>query len=332
MKSVAIECVCAVAFLFASSATMEATDAVPSIEQLIASVPNLSTDNEQLSSFRFTFETLLIGETKSVTHFFWCKPDVYGMAVTIGQEKTPVVFLAQKRGIIFDAVSCTGIVDSDLYPQCRIQATDTDLNMQMFGFGSKAEVAIDLPSLLRDPRNAAQMDRDEAGNWRVTTPSPSGKSRFVTVFENIPGYPIRSLELRSMRSMKDDPSPFVIRNISINDLSHRDWPDFPDVENFPKGLKVVDFLTGAVGTPKSVYNVVSSRAAALVVQWAFRDPTMRNKLPLADVDWEKVLKANNEMGPLLREKLKLSDIEQPPIKASPGPVANKNRHTRRVDY
>ena len=269
----------------------------PTIESLVAGVPILSPDTELLDRFRFTLETPLPFEVPIVATLAWKRPDEYGMIAEAGKDQAPFWFLSQNKSMMFDVTTGSAILGEAAGPQFIVQVRDDKFTIK-YSLTSqlKTEVNVDLPSLLGGAIENGKLDLTEHGHWRVTTVSPSGKSRVIAEFMKSKPFSIRHLETRSV---VDGTVAFAIRDITINATADIAWPAFPPAGSFPESLKLIKRRDHEVKSVDDGFDVVTHGIRTLLAQGALRNPKWRTTPYLQDVDWTATVNTNAVFGPKL---------------------------------
>jgi hypothetical protein len=279
----------------------------PTIETLIASVPVLSPKSDGLTSFQLESEIMTWFEVPFIVKLVWCRPDRFGMVVTAGVDRTPFWFLSEKQSMDFDITSGTVILFKDVGPQFVVRADDERMKLNLsITSEAKTEVTIDLPSFLNHAMQNGTVTQESGGDWRLTLPSNSGKSVVMAVFKNCRGYPIRSLEIRSIA---DDSLLFAVRDICVNAKTTPAWPDFPVADSFPKGLRVVRLADLKTESHADGLGVVARGLRTVAAHGALRNPKWRSTPFVSNVDWANAQKTNDEIGPPLRILLNVEPAE-----------------------
>ncbi len=277
-----------------------------SFETLVDSLPILSTSDDCLNSFQFTFETLFPFGVPVVVDFVWARPDDFGMLIAAGEERAPLVFLAGKKSLTFDVTTRTALLVDDHWPRFVVGVDENNWKFEYSVLSQKeSEVAVDLPAFLRGVEGR-KVEQVESGRWRLTGVSKSGKSKVIALFENSEGVSIRSLEIRGV---EDDVRAMSIRNIAINPKETPVWPAFPAKDAFPEGLKVVRFADLNLDFPSENGKLVAFWLRAYISQGGLWNSKWRASPFLGDVDWDEAKKANAELGPALRALLKAPTAE-----------------------
>ena len=308
MPSIKWPSIVATVFLITAFTSPRLRGTEPTIESLVADVPILSPDTESLDRFRFTLETPLPFEVPIVATLTWKRPDVYGMIAEVGKDQAPFWFLSQNKSMMFDVTNACAILDEDAGPQFIVQVRDDKFTIKYsLTSRDKTEVQVDLPSLLRGAIENRKLDSIENGHWRVTTVSPSGKSKVIAEFMKSEPFSIRHLE---MRSVEDGTLAFAIRDITINEAADTAWPAFPPTESFPESLKLIKLEDHEVKSVDDGFDVVTHGIRTLMAQGALRNPKWRTTPFLHGVDWTATLNTNAVFGPKLHALFRDTANEQ----------------------
>lgn len=301
MRSVALRIFAGVGLWLSCIFPTQAAAEEVTIAKLLSGAPVLSPENERLHSFRFTYTTRLPFDVPLTSRCAWARPDTYGFLLTAGEEETPVLFLAEKKTLLFDAGARSLLLGDDSGPRFVLAATATGINIQTgLAAQSQAEVKIDFPSLLAGSVERGKLLKTADGNWQLTTLSESGNSQVVALFAGTAGHPLLSLEVNSA---KENRQLFAVREISINQPADARWQPFPADEAFPAGLTLTHLADLKINAAADGVNQVTQHLRAISVQCGLRKPDQRGMPLLGDIDWDAVARANKDLGPPLHKLL-----------------------------
>ncbi len=271
------------------------------VEGLLAKVPILSPDNEALTSFQFTAEMPTPFGFPAPMNVGWTRPDDFGMILVDPASCTPVVFIAEKRLLLYDTASATVWLADDAVPNFVLGVDDNKFVIN-YGFASnkKANVTIDLPSLFRDSQEPKLAKLDNR-IWQMTLVSKSGNTKVLANFNAAQTWPLVDMEIRFA---KDDSLLLAVKDISINGPVTERLRKFPSANHFPAELKVQRMAVEEVKGYADGLQVVIRLMRAVGGQAAIRNATVRDFPFFSNVDWDQAALADAKIAPALRSLLK----------------------------
>lgn len=272
------------------------------VDGLLQKVPVLSPTNQALQSFHFTAELPTPFGFPALFEVGWTRPDDFGF-VLVDQTRTPVLFIAQKQLLLYDASKGTITWDDDAWPNVVLQADDGRWNAK-YGFAGKDEVRfiVDLPSLIRGAHASPKLKKLNATTWEVSLLSESGKLETAALFEPSEEWPLRKMVIRNV---EDGTSIVSISEISINQPIPKQLMTFPAVERISKEITTRRFSDREVETDGDGVAVVIQMMRALAAPAAIRDDKLQNIPFWKDVNWAEAARRHRRIGPMLAELLQL---------------------------
>ena len=282
-----------------------AADEPPPLKILADAVPSLSNSNGKTTRLRFTLE-LSYEFVRFTSKCFWRAPNDFRMIVTTGKKSTPVVFLANRKMMIFDVATKQLLIVNEARSRITVKATDANVRIDHEVEQSKndSEVKLDLRSFLNNVSlESARIEKNRSGGWRLTAPSTSGEESLQATFDGNAPHRMRSVELRT--TGKESQLFFSLRDISVDEEINERWPAFPKVDSIPKGIKVVH----ASEIKGNTFNRVSEFSRlffrTISAQAAIETPKLRELPILRDVDWQEAASQSDKYGPELKSLLRI---------------------------
>lgn len=270
----------------------------PNAEQLIKRIPVLSTDNQSLRSFSFIGEFVTPFGVPAVFEACWVREDGFGFAL-VDQFGFPVLFIAQKQMMLYDASDGLITLDEDCNPNVIMQVKERRA-VAVCGVQSlnKAAFVVDIPSFIRDPSEVTRTFRQLPNNlWELRDLNSNG-SELLLLFDTSEQWPLKRMEV-----LRDGKPMLIIRDIVINKPMPHYLTKFPSVDQFPADLTTdrladrdEDFFANAISLPQ---RFVRSLAAPS----AIREPKLRSFPFSNDVNWEEVERRHKVIGPKLSSLL-----------------------------
>ncbi len=294
------------ALLFCFAAESEAQppaaqtpEAQPTIEQLIAGVPVMSSQNPQMKRMRMTLHFPFGEDAYPVKATVdWVRGQSGGMLITASRSETPVAFVAQNQSVLFDAVDRKLVFDSEANPGLTFKVVGDAIKTTFQTKVKKDHTAIDvdLPSVIRGGRPAKQLQQTQQGHWKVSIVSDTGNTESIMIFDGLPPFHIRDFVVVNRKSGN---AIWKLSEISINDQQLAPWPTFPQEAVFPEGLEVVR-EHGSIGNAQQATKVTIDLMSSVWAQVALDNKDLREKDLLSEIDWEALRSTNETFGPSLR--------------------------------
>ena len=274
------------------------------VDALLAKVPVLSPENEDLKSFQFTVE---ISEDFGVPlrlDVAWTKTGSAGVTWIEPRSRVPIAFIAEGQGMYFDVATGTIHVAHNVKPGFVLRAKSEAFE---FGVGAKYGVkdredgpdfVLDFPSFLPAAGTDSTIRKRNAAVWEVSNLSPSGESRIVWGFQPSKQWPLCDIVIRSK---KNESVILAVRDVSINEPVDKRLQTFPRQTCFPQELRVeklpeVDSIGGAFDMTVTVVEVSIALAA-------IHDKELRKSPLLGEIDWQAAARNERKLGPILRDLL-----------------------------
>lgn len=274
------------------------------IEQLLKKVPILSPDNKDLNSFQFRVEMPTELGVPFPLDVGWTRPDEFGAVFIDSKSRTPVAFIAEKKVLLYDAVTATLTLVDDVLPSVVLKA---DAKTIQCGFGfttqkAKRDFTIDLPSFFRIDVRTPRLVKRDATTWQYTCLSESGMSNIIAVFEPAQPWPLRAFEIRSTT---DGSLIMSVTNISINVPVEKRLRVFPSPDRFPPELKIARVAETKVTSFMDAIGLLTRLTRAIVGRLAIHNKELRQVPFLGDVDWDAAARSDAIIGPALRTLLEM---------------------------
>ncbi|GAA4430564.1 hypothetical protein [Bremerella cremea] len=274
----------------------------PTVKQLLDSVPVISSKDEQFQQIRFHMEMMFAEKTGLKVDVDWDREQSFGMLASSDDQGTPGWFLADDKGLVFDlGAQCVHIL-----PECNgsihIRVKEENFGFEL-GIGSskkEADVVLDIPSFWKGLKEEPQLEKDAGGGWKVSSLSPSGKTRQTLYFEEQPPYKLRRFEALSVDS--EAKSGLRVTEIGLNSPPRKPWPHFPPNDAFPDGLEV----RVPEGTEDEIdlqsRLVVLKALSLLFTHMCIDNEEARGQFPFTAKipDWDKARQLRDHFGPQLR--------------------------------
>jgi hypothetical protein len=311
-------------FLAAAAPSRAAEPAAEEVtaESLIAGIPVLSPENQELKSYRFVCDLLSLSDGLAISmDLAWARPDRLRCVVTTGDDAFPVACFANRDGFIFDAADGSVLIQKGGLAgiSCSL-STAEDLSKWLylkFGwcFGSKYRFIpsrLDFPGVFGSEQVSKKLSRHESGAWVLDMQSK--QSHGVAVFNQRPPHSL--VDFKNI--VIDADFAFRFRSIQINQTNSLASQRFPNQSEFPPGLQVRDCrqllieITGNLDREQQEKAINDRMYEVMRVQGAIHDPKIRLKMNKDEEFWRQAEKNYKIYGPALRELVKF----EPPTQAS----------------
>lgn len=276
--------------------TEEPAANAPTLESLLERVPVLSPENEDLQSFSFK---LRIGTARF--QGAWTREgDQRALLVTDALSGTPVVYMNQRRLMIFDILDRRIIMVDDVRPRIDARVFDGWVNFRV-GAGDPLKQSppfeVDLPSFARAlGRYFPESERQSNGLWKVA--GTVGTTSAYALFDPARPAAIQSLEMvdRSRRTVD-----VVIEEVTLNEALVDAFPAFPAPSDLPPGLGFV--RTELPGEADGGETFFAPMFTSLIAIDAIDNLQARPFLASMRVDWARIERMNADEGAQLRKLL-----------------------------
>lgn len=264
--------------------------AEPTIDSLIAAIPLLDSSDERLTGFQFRVETHAVADTVIELNFAYAKPDWYRALLTIGEDRFPVFFMAERNFAMIDLATKEAGIDTDRWPSIVLSSDNENIKWEFkFGSKEKARVSVNLASLLMNTDKSGTLTRLPSGRRRIEIGSSSGKSIVSAEFAADEPHAIESVEVRDTETKK---LLLAFRDISYNGEHSLAKRPFPAVAELP--IKPIVYET-----PNSAAEIWTRLIRSVLIYGGAINPEMRKHPLLGAIDWPEVDRNRRELGPKL---------------------------------
>ncbi|PQO33069.1 hypothetical protein [Blastopirellula marina] len=281
----------------------------PTLRELIDGVPILTPKTKSLE--RFHLKMACRSENSALSQMVemcWVRDEWSGMFITWSQHGTPLVFTSQGRGFQFDTLGRRVLLHrGDAFMLTgKVHEENFQLGYSVSSEAKKEPVLFDLPSLVKVRSVTAKVDQDEAGDWRVSAISDTGRCRVILVFDRESPYALNRYESYSLISGQR----LARLELSLNKNFPNAWPKFPADNEFPAGLEVrkmdLDFEKEDVsGKVTKIMDVMTY----MMAQVGIHMKDIRESELMADQDWNAIEATDREFGPKLRRAIGFPPLE-----------------------
>lgn len=293
--------ICFVLFLalFASAAHAHH----PTAKDLLANIPRLSPENEELKSFAFSLESPMFFGTPFTMVTQWKRDEPMRLLTTFGESNTPVCYMADGDAFVFDALQQRVMYIRDTYVKLVLFSDQKGFQFN-YGFETKKEKAtlkVDFAGLLQQALEDGEVSRTENGDWRIEFVSKSGRTKFEIDFMDDECYTLRQV---TSRSVKENALAFTIRNFSYNKPSNFHWPAFPQTDALGDEVEILELDEDSIGfNPESLLTTMNFMIAQIGFA-AIESDEMRDQKFFNSVDWEAAEQFAAKYSPRLKRLLR----------------------------
>ncbi|QDU73112.1 hypothetical protein Pan97_00790 [Bremerella volcania] len=303
------------ALLFFSLASHSAAQP-PTIEQLLAGVPVLSTEEKGLDQFSFSYETIYLQHGRLWGDFRWKRGEPPQLYVSADQQKNPVLFAADKRSMYVDLAEQRVVTLDQSRPRLRLrnkyQSISYECSIEPSNQRlSRFDIQIDLPSIVQLQVHNPVLGEDANGNWRYQSTSWSGKSIMIVTFDRQAPYTMREVVISDIET---GDIRLRIHDIRLNDECNEPWLRFPPLEALPDGLAIVPMNRSQLNVGMQLALGWNKMIQVLTItHMAVDDPALRGP-PLAhtEQEWKVMQQTKQHYGPQLRHLIGIRGVPLPP--------------------
>ena len=275
----------------------------PSVAMLKEAIPVLSPENEALTSFYFVTELVSGYGVPFAFEACWSRDRGFGYA-QVDQFGYPVLFMAEKKFLLYDASQSQINLGKNVLPNVDIQNENRKLNWHSgFKAVDQAKFVVDLPSLVSGAKREPMVSRVNDTDWKLTY-SFEGEAEVIYVFRVGCEISLKSALLRSRQQ------PIItVRNVMINQPVPNRLMKFPETKTLPSEVKVKELFgtkftgVGEVFEEGIEHSLFTARA--LAASAAIHDAKYRGVPFPANIDWVQVERSHKRIGPKLRDLLKV---------------------------
>ena len=277
-------------------------------EGLVAKVPRLAAENEELDSFYFTAQVFTPWGFLANVEAGWTKADGFGF-VLADDSQNPVVYIAGKESLLYDFSTGTIMLTKDAKPNLVIESdgTQTKSGIGVYRGKEKAPFNVDLPSLLKNVRPDPELRRISASIYEVVLISASGKSKIVARFNVAEKWPLQSLVLRRIEG---DTLLMAFRDISVGRPLPERLTKFPAEVELPQGATIERIVDSPEDARENGAAHLLHMMRSLSAPGAMREPKLRELPMWKDVDWNEAIVRHQILGPQLSQLLELPTMDQ----------------------
>lgn len=255
-----------------------AQDVGGSIDELLERVTVLSMDNEDLQSFYFHADVPAPYGFPASFDIGWTRVDGFGFVMFDG-ERNPVMFLAQRRILIYDPSSEAIWFKEGAVPTVQMFSKDGRWQYK-YGYTSEDKLSFkaDFRSSIDDNLRRAQIKQLASNQVRATTISGSGKTETVAMFDVAAEYPLLEFTLSDTQTKK---TLVRVSDIKVNQGMPARLKQFPKLSHLRDSFTVIDIKD--LDGPESVLLLLRAVAAPA----AIKTPALREFPFWKNVDWTR---------------------------------------------
>lgn len=292
--------VVAILMAFTSIRAAEPAEEEVTAESLIAGIPVLSPENEELTNFELTIESKYQAKQPLKGHIAWSRPNNCWATLSACKAGYPCVFFAQNKVAAFDATTASVLIlkDSGLNFRWFCEKEEWKLSL---GFNKKKQtesILIDIPSHFDCATLNSVITPRPNGGWRVEVISKSGESKSVLLFGSAPRYAIEQFRFTSKND--GDPLRVVLKDITFDSPTSSASACFPKNADFPEGLEVSGLSKEDAQSGKIV-SLMQRFFRSFLSQAAIDQESLRKEVIFDRyADWDAAERVNSHYGPQLK--------------------------------
>ena len=267
----------------------------PTATELKQAIPVLSPDTEKLNSFHVIGEYLSPLGVPIAFEACWTRNDGFGF-IQIDHLGAPVLFVAEKRALLYDASQSKVFLDDNAAPNVLIQSRNRQLAATS-GFKSAkyARFIIDLPSLVSTTKHVPVVKQQNETDWDLVYSFDSGAD--VTYRFKVDD----KITFKSAVLSSNQRAIVAVRSVAINKPVPKRMMKFPDADQLPADVKVHNVQSTAELSAAVSYSVAAVRA--LAASAAIKNADHRGNFFEPDIDWQQVERKHQQIGPKLANLL-----------------------------
>jgi hypothetical protein len=273
-----------------------AQDVRESIDALLSRVTVLTTENEDLQSFYFHADVPAPYGFPASFDVGWTRDDGFGFVMFDG-ERNPVMFIAQRRILIYDPASEAIWFDEGAVPTVQMFSKDGKWQYNC-GYTSEKNLSFnaDFRSSIEDNFSHSQIEQLGSNRIRAMTISRSGKTETVANFDVSAEYPLLDFTLRDSQTKEE---LVGVRDIEVNQGMPARLKQFPDLDQLRDSFTLIDIKD--LDGPESVLLLLRAVAAPA----AIKTPALREFPFWKNVDWTRAATFHQQSSSKLVELLRV---------------------------
>ena len=262
-------------------------------DELIKSLPILSSDNAKLRSFHFTGEILSSKDVSLVFEVGWSRELGHSVAM-MDQFGFPILFVAKDHMLLNDVAGGTVVFEDNTNPNLIIQVAEGKCTA-VCGVATKndSSFVVDLPSFVT---KSTPRIREAENGVEVSYTSTSGVET-VFMFDN-------TSRINSMTCSYRGEPLIVVRDIVLNQPLPERLTEFPSRDEIPEDIRVEVWSDKDAGSESEARQRTVLLMRALGLSAALSRPELRNVPPYKSVvDWDELGRMHQANGPRLAKLL-----------------------------